>query len=90
MSGWGSYYEHEHARINVGHALRDLGWELVNYTPQVAVDVNASGFTAEIAAFVEAIRKGKPSPVRGEQALITQRILDGIYASGAAGKEVKV
>ena len=47
-------------------------------------------FIGEIGAFVEAIIKSEPSPVPGEQALITQRILDGIYASGKAGKEVKV
>ena len=54
------------------------------------VDVPDNGCVAEIAAFVEAILKGKPSPVPGEQALITQRVLDGIYASGKAGKEVEV
>ncbi len=70
--------------------VREQDRMLVNRTPQVPVDVNKDRFAAEIAAFVDAIRKGKPSPVPGEQALITQRILDGIYASGAAGKEVKV
>ena len=63
---------------------------LLNSTPQVPLDVPEDGFVAEIAAFVEAIRRDKPSPVPGEQALITQRILDGIYASGQAGEEVKV
>jgi len=63
---------------------------LVNYSPQVPVDVSGSLFVAEIDAFVEAIIKGEPSPVPGEQALITQRILDGVYASGKAGEEVEV
>ncbi len=63
---------------------------LINATPQVPLDVPDSGFVAEIDAFVEAILQGKPSPVPGEQALITQRILDGIYASGQAEKEVEV
>jgi len=43
-----------------------------------------------VRAFIEALRKDLPSPVPGEQALITQRILDAIYKSGAKGKEVKV
>ena len=70
--------------------IREENGMLVNSTPQVPVDVPEDGFVAEIDAFVEAILKGKPSPVPGEQALITQRILDGIYASGKAGKEVRV
>ena len=37
---------------------------------------------------MEAILNGKPSLVPGEEALVTQRILDGIYKSGAKGKEV--
>jgi len=70
--------------------VREANGMLINSTPQVPLDVPDSGFVAEIDAFVEAILQGKPSPVPGEQALITQRILDGIYASGEAGEEVKV
>ena len=44
----------------------------------------------EVRQFVEATLKGKPSPVPGEQALITQRILDAIYKSGETGREVEV
>ncbi len=70
--------------------IREENGMLINSTPQVPLDVPDSGVVAEIAAFVEAILQKKPSPVPGEQALITQRILDGIYASGEAGEEVKV
>lgn len=44
----------------------------------------------EVAMFVDAIVKKKPSPVPGEEALITQRILDAIYKSGEEGREVPV
>lgn len=44
----------------------------------------------EIRLFLEAIRNGDkaPTPVPGEQALVVQRILDGIYESSARGCEV--
>lgn len=50
----------------------------------------AEGHTEEVRQFVEAVLKGTPSPVPGEEALVTQRILDGIYKSGEEGKEVEV
>jgi len=68
--------------------IREENGMLLNSTPQVSIDIPEDRFAAEIEAFVEAILQKKPSPVPGEQALITQRILDGIYASGEAGEEV--
>jgi len=49
-----------------------------------------SGHNEEIRAFVECIQKDLPEPVPAEEAIITQRILDGIYASSQSGTEVKV
>ncbi|MGQ9732599.1 MAG: Gfo/Idh/MocA family oxidoreductase, partial [Candidatus Zipacnadales bacterium] len=49
-----------------------------------------SGHKAEIRAFIECIQKDLPEPVPAEEALITQRILDGVYQSSKTGKEVKV
>lgn len=63
---------------------------LMNSTPQVNPYSEVQGFEMEIGLFVEAIRKGGPSPVPGEQALTTQRILDAVYKSGRQDKEVKV
>ncbi len=63
---------------------------LTDTTVQVNPDRGIASHHEEIRQFVEAIRKGKPSPVPGEQALLTQRILDGIYKSAKLGKEVKV
>ncbi len=63
---------------------------VVETTPQVNPDKDINSHHEEIRLFAEAIRKGLPSPVPGEQALITQRILDGVYKSGKLGREVKV
>jgi predicted dehydrogenase len=59
-------------------------------TPEIYKYPEPAGHREEVRQFIEAIRQGKPSPVPGEQALITQRILDAIYKSGETGKEVKV
>jgi predicted dehydrogenase len=58
--------------------------------PEVFKYPDPAGHREEIRAFVEAVKKGKPSPVPGEQALITQRILDAIYMSGESGREEPV
>ena len=44
----------------------------------------------EIELFVEAVQKNTPVPVPGEECLITQKILDGIYKSAEIGKEVTI
>jgi len=44
----------------------------------------------EVAAFIDAIRKDKPVPVPGEQALVVTKIIDGIYKSSQLGKEVRI
>jgi len=65
----------------------DFG-SLVNITPTQYPRANS--YLEEVRLFVEAIRKGLPSPVPGEQALITTKILDAIYKSGKTGKEVRL
>ncbi len=61
---------------------------IINGSPQFLPNVQSHA--EEIRCFVEAIRKGLPSPVPGEQALITQKILNGIYESAEKGKEVAI
>jgi predicted dehydrogenase len=46
--------------------------------------------TEEILAFAKAIREKKPSPVPVEQTLIVIAILEGIYQSAKAGREVRI
>jgi len=47
-------------------------------------------YLAELEAFVDAIRLKKPVPVPGEQAVVTQTILDAVYKSAKLGKEVRI
>lgn len=44
----------------------------------------------EVERFIEAVRKGRPSPIPAEEALVTQQILDAIYRSSELGREVKL
>ena len=70
--------------------VREEHGMLTNATAQVLPEAGIKSHSEEIRQFVEAVRTGGPSPVPPEQALITQRILDGIYASAEKGREVKV
>lgn len=64
-------------------------WDLTPYgIPQPRIKHPAH--CREIELFIEAVRKNKPVPVPGEECLITQKILDGIYTSARIGKEVKI
>jgi predicted dehydrogenase len=52
-------------------------------------DRNAhDGHANEFTAFCAAVRAGGPSPVPAEDSLKVAKILDGIYASATAGREV--
>ena len=75
---------------NPATLVREEAGMLVDTTVQVNPDAGIKSHHEEIRQFADAIRKGKPSPVPGEEALLTQRILDGIYKSAALGREVKV
>jgi len=44
----------------------------------------------ECIEFAKAITEGAPSPVPAEQSLQVMQILDGIYRSSVAGKEVRL
>ncbi len=60
--------------------------QLFNLSP-VNVPKVESSHTAEVHAFVDAIRTGKPSPVPGEQGLILNAIFDAMYLSSESGRE---
>lgn len=54
------------------------------YTPKVDM------YEGEIRAFLDSIHNDTEPPVTGEQALMVMKILDGIYRSSEAGKEVTI
>ncbi len=70
--------------------IREERGMMQSCTPEVIGESGLGGHAEEIRRFVDAITRGGQAPVPPEQALITQRILDGIYASAEAGAEVKV
>jgi predicted dehydrogenase len=61
---------------------------IADIQPEVPRDEGTHYLSAK--GFIEAIRKNKPVPIPGEEALITTRILDAVYKSAARGKEVPV
>ncbi len=75
---------------NPATLIREESGMLTNTTVQVNPDNGIASHSEEVRQFVEAVRTGGVSPVPGEQAIMTQRILDGIYKSAEKGKEVKV
>jgi predicted dehydrogenase len=68
--------------------IREEFGALTNVTIQENPFSGIASHAEEVRQFVEAIKAGKPSPVPGEQALKTQKILDAIYESGKRGREV--
>lgn len=63
--------------------------QLINSTLQITKD-EVEPHALECEEFARAVAEGLPSPVPAEQSLYVQAILDGIYRSQAAGKEVAV
>jgi predicted dehydrogenase len=70
--------------------VRERDGVLEKVTNEIFQYPERQGHSEEIRQFIEAVLKGGPSPVPGEEALITQRILDGIYKSGEEGREVEI
>jgi len=69
---------------------------LMDCTPQDMVDLDSQGqptkltnHEKEVAAFCQAVLKNKPVPVPGSEAIVTQKIIDGIFRSAKAGREIR-
>jgi predicted dehydrogenase len=68
--------------------FREEHGSLVDITPVGLPQVNSH--QEEVRLFIEAIRRRLPSPIPGEEAILTTKILDGIYRSSQTGREVKI
>jgi hypothetical protein len=71
---------------------RDEHGYMVNITPQGVSDLGwQERIDVEVAAFVEAVRRRRRSPIPPEEVIWTNVIMDGIYRSAAqGGREVPV
>ncbi|OGV63526.1 MAG: hypothetical protein A2498_07030 [Lentisphaerae bacterium RIFOXYC12_FULL_60_16] len=66
----------------------DAGGYMWNQTP--AFPGNQDGFAYKMRHFVDCIRDGKPCEAPGRDGWAVQQMLDGIYASAAQHREVKI
>lgn len=63
--------------------------QLFNMVPKNIPHVK-SAHTAEVQAFIDAIKNKKPSPVPGEHGLILNAVFDALYKSTVTGVEEKI
>lgn len=68
--------------------LEEEGY-LMNCEPQFVKD-RVQPHAAGLHAFADAVLDGKPVPIPGDEALVTQRIIDALYRSSRLGREVRV
>ncbi len=68
--------------------LEENGY-LMECTPQFVKD-RRQPHGAAIAGFAEALLEDKPVPIPGEEALIVQKVIDGLYKSSQTGREVRI
>jgi len=68
---------------------REDNKQLFDMSPANIPEVK-SAHTAEIQAFVDAIKNGKPSPVPGLNGLILNAIFDALYKSAETSMEVPI
>lgn len=66
----------------------DHGGYMMNMTPGFLPKINI--FEYKLKHFVEVCRDGRPNESPGEHGLMVQKMLDGVYASSAQGREVGI
>jgi len=70
--------------------FHDLDGEPVRTELPVRRDRFSRAFLRKMQEFVRAVQTGGPAPIPGRQVLRSMGIIDGIYRSAAAGREVEV
>ncbi len=77
------------AETNPPRIIQEKHRSLVSYTPDFPGG-NVNTHHAEVKSFIECIKKGEKPLVTGEQGMMVAQIMDAIYASSEAGKEVSI
>lgn len=77
------------AQIHPLKIYQDKHGTLIDVTP-VLDGGRMSPHTAEVQAFIRAIREGLPSPVPGEEALEITKIFDAVYEATRTGRMVRI
>lgn len=67
----------------------DIGGRLT-HTPIPCVRSDLNLFDEKVKDFVNAVANGLPAPISGEQIILNQAIIDGIFRSSELGKEVDI
>jgi predicted dehydrogenase len=73
--------------------FRDEFGAMTNVTPQIPHHEEAQRmhhFVPQARRFIDAVRAGGPSPVDTHSILMSQLIMDGIFRSAEAGREVPI
>ncbi|MCK4624144.1 MAG: Gfo/Idh/MocA family oxidoreductase, partial [Phycisphaerae bacterium] len=73
---------------NVVNVRTEMGGHIMDCTPKHIQKNNA--YHDEIAAFVAAVAHNKPVPIPATEAIWTTKIIDAIYASSKANKEIRL
>ena len=76
------------ADVSAGKLFTEQAGTLWDKTPYGLPKMRA--YLAELEAFVDAVQNNKPVPVPGEEALLTQTILDAVYKSAKLAREVRI
>ena len=68
--------------------LQEQGY-LITGEPQFVKD-RVQPHAAGLWAFADAVLDNTPVPIPGEEAIVTQKIIDGLYKSSQLGRDVKI
>ena len=70
------------------HIYTDFNNYMLNARPEFIGDWDMWAY--KMRHFVEVVRDGRPNEAPAEHGVMVQKMLDGVYASAAAGKEVEI
>nr|WP_026564226.1 Gfo/Idh/MocA family oxidoreductase [Bacillus sp. UNC41MFS5] len=83
---WSGVWDGGIGSITMFHDV--LGHHTDSTIPVKAHQINI--FYEKVRDFIVAIKQGKPAPIPGEQILINQAIIDGVFRSSELGREVDI